>query len=141
MKKRDAANRIHKRKKAAEWMRKKLSSDPAFAILHRLRARTSMAIREIKTAKKLCNTMQLVGCTTDELMLHLQSQFKPGMAWNNRHLWHIDHIRPCASFDLLDAEQQRQCFHYTNLQPLWAMENLSKGSKQMQNAATGLAPK
>jgi HNH endonuclease. len=53
------------------------------------------------------------------------------MSWDNygRDGWHIDHIRPCASFDLTDPEQQRQCFHYTNLQPLWAADNIRKGAK------------
>jgi hypothetical protein len=52
------------------------------------------------------------------------------MSWDNhgKHGWHIDHIRPCASFDFSDPEQQQQCFHYSNLQPLWAGDNLSKGS-------------
>lgn len=51
------------------------------------------------------------------------------MTWENKHLWHIDHIRPCASFDLTIPEQQRQCFKYLNCQPLWAKDNLSKGDK------------
>jgi len=74
-------------------------------------------------------TMNLVGCSVAELMAHIQKQFKPGMAWNNRHLWEIDHIRPCSSFDLLDPEQQRQCFRFTNLQPLWKPENRIKSDK------------
>ncbi len=62
---------------------------------------------------------------------HLEKQFKEGMTWENHGLygWHIDHIIPCASFDLTDLEQQKKCFHYTNLQPLWAKENLIKGVK------------
>ena len=51
------------------------------------------------------------------------------MSWDNYGKWHIDHVRPCSSFDLTDAKQQEECFHYTNLQPLWAAENLQKGSK------------
>lgn len=53
------------------------------------------------------------------------------MTWENYgvHGWHIDHIRPCKSFDLTDPEQQKECFHYTNLQPLWWWENLEKGGK------------
>ena len=51
------------------------------------------------------------------------------MTWDNHGEWHIDHIKPCASFDLTDADQQRECFNYTNLQPLWAKDNLSKGAK------------
>ena len=70
--------------------------------------------------------MDLVGCTLAELCTHLETQFVDGMSWDNRKDWHIDHIRPCGSFDLTDPEQQAQCFHYTNLQPLWARDNLEK---------------
>lgn len=76
-------------------------------------------------------TSELIGCSIEQLMAHLESQFLPGMSWDNRGRWgwHIDHIRPCASFDLTDPLQQKMCFHYTNLRPLWAKENLSKGSR------------
>ena len=50
-----------------------------------------------------------------------------GMSWENHGDWHVDHIRPCCSYDLTIEEEQKKCFHYTNLQPLWAEENLSKG--------------
>jgi hypothetical protein len=80
---------------------------------------------------KAYKTQQLIGCTVLELREYLKKQFKEGMTWENygHKTWHIDHIIPCASFDLTDPEQQKKCFHYTNLQPLWASENLSKGSK------------
>lgn len=75
--------------------------------------------------------IRLVGCTISELRTHLERQFQLGMTWENRgrYGWHIDHIRPCASFDLTDPEQQKLCFHFTNLQPLWAEDNLAKGAK------------
>ena len=71
----------------------------------------------------------LTGCTPVEIQKHIEQKFKPGMSWENYGEWEIDHIRPCASFNLSDPEQQKQCFHYTNLQPLWARENRKKGSK------------
>lgn len=73
----------------------------------------------------------LLGCDAVTFMEHLQKRFQPGMAWNNYGPkgWHIDHIKPCASFDLLDPEQQKICFHYTNLQPLWHHQNIAKGAK------------
>lgn len=85
----------------------------------------------LKRNYKSGRTLELLGCSILECRQHLEKQFKPGMTWENRgqHGWHIDHKRPCASFDLTDPKQQKQCFHYTNLQPLWAKDNLSKGDK------------
>ena len=94
-----------------------------FKIRVYLSARIRKAIRRQRATKP---TVCLLGCSLDELKQHLQKQFREGMAWNNYGQWHVDHIRPCASFDLLDPEQQKKCFHYTNLQPLWAYENQSK---------------
>jgi hypothetical protein len=79
--------------------------------------------------KKTQRTMKLIGCTVEELKQHIEKQFKPGMSWKKRHLFHIDHIIPCASFDLTKLSQQKKCFHYTNLQPLWAIDNIKKGAK------------
>ena len=78
-------------------------------------------------ARKTKATFELLEeCSTDELNKHLESLFQQGMSWDNYGEWHIDHIRPCASFDLTDFEQQKQCFHYSNLQPLWAADNFAK---------------
>ena len=72
---------------------------------------------------------QLLGCTLREFRLKLEDQFQPGMNWHNHGKWHIDHIRPIVMFDLTDFEQQRQCFHFSNFQPLWAKDNLRKRRK------------
>lgn len=98
------------------------------AVARNLRNRLNNAI---KGKNKSASTIELLGCTVPELMKYLESRFSPGMSWENHgiHGWHIDHIKPCASFDLADPEQQRECFHYSNLQPLWAADNLIKGSK------------
>ena len=74
-------------------------------------------------------TEKLLGCTFEYFIEYLQRLFKVGMTWKNYGKWHIDHIKPCASFDLSKLEAQKKCFHYTNLQPLWAEENLKKGAK------------
>lgn len=71
----------------------------------------------------------MLGCTLAGLKLHMEAQFTEGMTWENYGKWHIDHIKPVSAFDLLDVMQQRQCFHFTNLQPLWASDNQSKGNK------------
>ena len=69
----------------------------------------------------------------EELKIYLAQKFQTGMNWNNHGYgedkWHIDHIRPCASFDLSKPEEQAICFHYSNLQPLWQKDNLQKGDK------------
>ena len=74
---------------------------------------------------------ELIGCKFSELKQHLENKFKPGMTWENHGLygWHIDHIKPCSKFDFTDDNEQKKCFHYTNLQPLWAKENLIKRDK------------
>ncbi len=74
------------------------------------------------------NPFELVGCSVEYLKDHLQEQFIGGMCWNNYGKWHVDHRKPCASFDLTDSEQQKICFHYKNLQPLWAKDNFNKNS-------------
>ena len=82
-------------------------------------------------ALPICFPVTIIGCTLEQLKKHLENQFTAGMTWKNygRNGWHIDHIKPCTSFDLTDPKQQRKCFHYSNLQPLWAAENISKGNR------------
>jgi len=105
--------------------RARYAQDVEFQLMTLLRGRFKKVIRGERSTD---NCRQLVGCSIDELRQHLERQFQPGMTWENRGLygWHIDHIRPCSSFDLSDPEQRAACFHYTNLQPLWAAENLAK---------------
>ncbi len=101
---------------------------PEFAMMVRLRVRLAGVIRR-KTGHKLASVIELVGCSREKLISHIESQFQNGMSWENRSDWHIDHIRPISSFNMLDLEEQRRCFHYTNLQPLWQADNLAKGCK------------
>lgn len=106
-----------------KWLRK---NNSCYAIGKNLRRRIYGALRP---NKKTVGSMDLVGCTLPRLRAHLESLFAPGMSWDNYGKWHIDHIMPCSSFDLLDPAQQRECFHYTNLQPLWAEDNIRKRDK------------
>lgn len=106
----------------------RLKTDPAFRLLNTLRARLNVALSKHQ-ATKADRTMKLIGCSLSELSAHLESQFLPGMTWANRSQWHVDHIKPCSAFDLSDLEQQQQCFHFSNLRPLWARDNLRKSSK------------
>ena len=121
----DPANRA----KRAEWRRKRIDADPGFRMESVLRTRLGHALRGI--APKSKRTRELIGCTPAELTKHLEAQFLPGMSWENygQDTWHVDHIRPCASFDLTDPEQQQACFHFSNLQPLWAEDNMRKGAR------------
>jgi hypothetical protein len=73
-------------------------------------------------------SFSLVGCPVGFLRSYIEGKFERGMTWENYGEWHVDHIRPCASFDLSDKEQVLQCFNWRNLQPMWASENISKGS-------------
>jgi ribosomal protein L20 len=106
-----------------------------FKVSKALRGRVNCAIRKAlgSNGKKCDHTMTLVGCTVKEVIVHIERQFRIGMTWDNwgnkEGFWNIDHIRPCASFDLRDHVQQRQCFHWTNIQPLWWRENMEKGNK------------
>ena len=98
----------------------------------RLRESISSRIRmALKRNFKSKSTMNLIDCSIKFLKQHLKKQFKLGMTWDNHGLygWHIDHIIPCASFDLSKSNEQKRCFNYKNLQPLWAEENLRKKDK------------
>ena len=132
-----AENKERKKELAAKWraenkekitkqIMQRYYSDTNFRLVYLLRNRIRTAI---KKGCKSAQTMELLGCSIEEVKSHLESQFTEGMTWDNHGEWHIDHIIPCASFDLTDPEQQKKCFHYTNLQPLWASENISKGAR------------
>jgi hypothetical protein len=98
----------------------------------KIRCNISGKIRQaLKRNSKSLLSMELLGCSIIKLKNHLENQFKPGMNWDNYgyYGWHIDHIKPCCSFDLSKPEEQKKCFHYTNLQPLWAKDNMKKGGK------------
>jgi len=112
----------------ARWKRNKKETDLSFRLGCNLRCRIWWALNS-QNAKKSIRTKELIGCPVSFLEKHLEDQFKPGMTWENYGEWHIDHIMPCARFDLTDPLQQKICFHFTNLQPLWATENLSKGAR------------
>lgn len=101
--------------------------NPRKKIEHALRERVRAAVSG--RTSKAARTMELVGCTIDQFLGYLEIQFQDGMSWANYGQWHIDHKKPCAAFDLTDPAQQKQCFNYSNQQPLWAQENLSKSSK------------
>jgi hypothetical protein len=122
--------KIQNRPKKTAYVLNRLKKDPNFKILTMLRKRICNVLKSKKN-KKCFKSVELLGCSIEHCKKHLESKFKEGMKWENhgKKGWHIDHIIPCVSFDLTDPEQQKKCFHYTNLQPLWWQENLAKGSK------------
>lgn len=115
-------------KKRAEYLRAWHAERMQTNLQYRLQRRCRTRLNNFRTYKTL-RTCDLIGCTWAALSKHLEAQFQPGMSWDNMGQWHIDHIRPLAAFDLTDIEQMKTACHYTNLQPLWAFDNLSKGSR------------
>ena len=126
------ARRNHERlsERVCLYVRERSRSDPAFAMRLRLRARLVGAIRRHMTGRSVTGVIkEMLGCSLPELARYLESKFLPGMSWDNRKQWHVDHIKPLCAFDLTDPEQQAVAFHYTNLQPLWALDNMRKGRR------------
>lgn len=121
------ANRDRVRVKQREYVVNRLKNDPVFHFVSAARRRMSNALSGV--GAKSAKTVELLGCTGAEAVAHIESKFKEGMSWSNRREWHIDHIRPLVSFDLSDPAQQKIAFHFSNLQPLWAKENRSKGAR------------
>lgn len=108
---------------------------PNTRLAHNMRGRIQRALRGKPCSQ---NAFDMIGCSRTQLVAHIESQWQSDMSWENYghhggHVWHVDHIRPCASFDLTDPEQQKACFHWSNLQPLWAGDNHSKSDKMIRN--------
>jgi len=124
------ANRDAVIKKKSIYMAKRRAANPCFRLSQVMASRVRGALARAGKSKS-GRAMTLIGCTANELKAHLESLFLPGMTWSNRgrHGWHIDHIIPLSRFDLADPAQQASAFHYTNLQPLWAVDNLKKSNK------------
>jgi hypothetical protein len=104
----------------------RLRNDTNYKLAKKLRDRVRHVVRG---DQKAGSAVKDLGCSLNEYKLYLESKFRSGMAWENYGQWHIDHVRPLVDFDLTDREQFLEACHYTNLQPLWAGENWSKGAK------------
>lgn len=118
---------------------RRLQREPAFRMLKRLRVAFAQALRLYGNGRKTASVRVIVGCTMQELVAHLESQWEPWMRWGNHGLiafkktgtaWVVDHIRPCSSFDMSDPIEQAQCFHWSNLQPLEYLANIRKGGQR-----------
>jgi len=111
-----------------QYILNRLKIDINFKLAHNLRSRLRKAIHN---NQKSGSAVRDLGCSVPELKLRLESMFQPGMSWENYNFygWHIDHIIPLSSFNLQNREEFLKACHYTNLQPLWAEENLKKNNK------------
>lgn len=112
-----------------KYNRNKCLVDVNFKLKRRLRRTVYGYIK--KNSKRSSSAVRDLGCTTQELIKYFESQFKEGMTWQNwtKNGWHIDHIVPLSWFDLSNREQFLVACHYTNLQPLWAKDNIKKSNK------------
>lgn len=127
-KKWDAANRQERRVWLNQYAQERRANDIQYRLAYLVRMRLRDALNRSHVYKSQ-KTLDLLGCSAIFLKSYLESKFLPGMSWERRHEIHIDHIKPCDSFDLTDPGQLKACFHYTNLQPLWAKDNQRKSNK------------
>jgi hypothetical protein len=111
------------------YTKDRLKNDPTFKLAFAIRTRLRVALRR---QYKSGSAVKDLGCSIEYLKAHLESQFKPGMSWENHGDWHIDHIIPLSKFDLTNRQEFLKACHFTNLQPLWAIENFRKGDKIYQ---------
>ena len=127
---RERKNKMRREGNRSKMHKVRYQNDQNYRLMLGLKGRIQQALK-LQCGRKAYKTAELLGCTLPEFKDWIAGQFSEGMSWENYGLttWHIDHIRPCASFDLTDPAQQRECFHYTNQQPLWAKDNLRKSDK------------
>ncbi len=112
-----------KAKASVKVARKRWVQDPKNKIALNLRRRLN---RALNGQLKVGSAIKELGCSTEQLRQHLEALFQPGMTWENYGQWHVDHIKPLAKFDLVDADQLKAACHFMNLQPLWALDNQRK---------------
>lgn len=118
------------KEKRREWVKSETEAAKSYRVADALRTRLRNAMNG---RAKVASAIQSLGCSVAELRSRLEAMFQDGMSWENYGEWHIDHIRPLSSFDLSDKEQVKSACHFTNLQPLWAKDNISKGAKSVEN--------
>lgn len=120
------------RKYHRQWSANARRTDINLRLRVSLRGRFRMAFQN-SSGKKTDSVLKLLGCSIPDFRIYIESKFDVGMSWENygrgHDKWHLDHIVPCAIFDLTNPEHQSRCFHFSNYQPLWEPQNLSKGAK------------
>lgn len=116
--------------RGVQYEKDRKKRDPGYRS-ERLLRNLIVEVIKYQGAIKSAKTKELIGCDRQALVGWIESKFKDGMTWSNHGVngWHIDHVRPCSTFDLSDPDQQRECFNYKNLQPMWGIENREKSNK------------
>jgi hypothetical protein len=117
-----------------EWLREyqtnRYATDLQFKLRATIRANISRALTCIKKdAFDVTSKLELLGCDLEYFKTWIEDQFEDGMTWDNHGEWHLDHIKPLASFDLTDPEQVEEACIFFNFQPLWSDDNFKKGAK------------
>ena len=117
-------NRDKYRENGRRYQKERKQKDPNFKMDYTLR---KLVGRALKGETKSKRTIEIIGCSSEQFWQHLEKQFTEGMTIKNHGKWHIDHIIPLSSAKTL--EEKIKLSHYTNLQPLWAKDNLTKNNK------------
>lgn len=119
-----------RRPSRAAWYRKKRKEDVNYRLSCALRTRLNSAVRAQLRGSyvKQGSAIENLGCSMGEFIIHIENLFKDAMSWENYGDWHLDHIRPLSGFVLMEPDQLAQACHFTNLQPLWAADNIRKGN-------------
>ena len=136
-KRRSLANKKYSKKpeiktRTARQIVEREKIDLEFKLIRRLRARTYKCFKFPRS--RSLSLINNIGCTKEFLLGYIENLFKPGMTWDNYGKWHVDHIKPLSLFNMLDESQFKQAVHYSNLQPLWALENIKKSNKYKEAA-------
>jgi len=115
--------KIDNRERIRQYFNNRLKNDKLYKLRHNLRNRLRCAL---KNNQKTGSAVRDLGCSIAEFKIYLESKWQEGMSWDNYGEWHIDHIKPLSKFNLENKEELKRACHYTNLQPLWAEDNLEK---------------
>jgi hypothetical protein len=121
------SKKIYQRNKVA--LLEKIKEAPWITLGFRLRAGISSALRSVGSSKNQTKSMSIVGCTKEQLKTHIEKQFLPGMTWENRDKWHVDHITPISKATC--EKEVIELYHFTNLRPIWASDNIRKSNKEL----------
>jgi hypothetical protein len=125
----DKENRTEIQARQTIYQKERRKTDPEFKMAGVLRKRLGSIMKEIG-GKKSAKTLELLGCSLNFFKEWLEFRFNSNMTFENHgSYWHVDHVKPCASYDLIDEEDQKECFNWKNLQPLYWKENDSKNDK------------